>query len=148
MGARDFFRRHLGWDIGGEAGDGGAEGSGKPDQPPLSGDTSWVAGDLAECIVSGTWWQLVAPGVMVPATGPQMLDVNRVVSAEPGLDVRTGQHVLFLQFAAWPRPFVSSAFRKVVPQADTAERADPAFVEDLRRIASQPAPATAAGDPR
>lgn len=147
MGAREFFRRHLRWDIGGDRGsDGPPQGSqGNPDEPPLSGDTSWAPGDLAECIVSGQWWQVVGPGVLIPAHGPEMSDVNKVISVEPGVDVRTGEHVLFLKFSAWPRPYVATAFRKVVPVADKAERADPAFVDDLRRIAPQAAPVACTG---
>lgn len=135
-GLGGFIRRTFGWDIGGAGETGGAPDA--PEDDALTGDTSWAPGDLAECIVSGQWWHSPMPGVLIPVAGPGLGDVYKVKAAEPGRHLQTGNHCLFLRFSAFEGCFDSTCFRKVIPTADKAERADPAFLEDLRRLAPEP----------
>lgn len=133
-GLGGFIRRHLGWDIGG-AGDTGGTALDTPADGQLTGDVSWARGDLAECVMDWPWFFRTPFGLM-RTDGPAKGDVFKVI----GIDVGTewsGARCVFLKFSAFEGRYQSTAFRKVIPAADKAERADPAFLEDLRRLAHE-----------
>jgi hypothetical protein len=93
------------------------------DQP--QSDT-FVPGDQAECIVDGPWFNLFGTVSSGPAKGEVRI-VKQVCSG--------GCH---LEFARWPaRFYVAGAFRKVIPRADALERAEPAFLELVRKPQSE-----------
>ena len=132
MGLGSFIRRTLGWDIGG-AGEAGAPD--KPGDQPLTGDTSWAPGDLAECVEQGPLF-FRTPFGLVQTDGPGQGDIFKVIGVDIGTHF-SGQQCVFLRFSAFTGKYQSTAFRKVTPVADKAERADPAFLADLRRLAPQ-----------
>lgn len=132
MGLGSFIRRTFGWDIGGA---GGPAAPDKPDDEPITGDISWAPGDLAECILEGPWF-FRTPFGLAQTDGPGKGDVFKVIGVSGGTEW-SGARCVFLKFSAFQGRYQSTAFRKVIPVADKAERADPAFLEDLRRLAPE-----------
>lgn len=99
--------------------------------------TDWAPGDLAECIVGGDWVS-IAGGQ--PKSGPKLGQVSRVVSVEP--DVGSLRGVFWLTLAGFGNEqYISTHFRKVIPRADQAERADAIPHGDFRRLLPDNAPA-------
>jgi len=93
-------------------------------------DKSWRAGDLAECIVDGTWYSL-EDGATKP--GPSKGERRVVTQVELSGDA-AGHMVLWLTFAkSRGQIFRADQFRKIVPQADTACAADADFLPWLKR---------------
>lgn len=112
-------------------------------RPPASTGTvdpeGWQAGDQAECVVSGHWYQWPS---LIPASGPQYGQVLKVLEVKEVADTSepTGR-ALSLAFSAYPgKRFASVCFRKVRPRADEATPAEEAFTHLVRR-APTPAPA-------
>lgn len=104
-----------------------------PSLPPPHGDTpdDWQAGDLAECIHGGFWFN----GAECHARGPENGQVLRVerVSIAPNKSVIPGQTVLvFARFQQ--KAYAACAFRKITPHADRAEAADAAFIAAIDRL--------------
>ena len=83
----------------------------QPKLPPINED--WAVGDLAECVVGGTWYG--------NAPGPDLGDVCTVARVAPGHDLRTGAPDWGLWFRAWRGPFAASCFRKVPARSTDVE---------------------------
>lgn len=130
MGLGSFIRRTFGWDVGGSQGGIVPE---KPADERLAGDTSWAPGDLAECVLQGPCF-FRTPFGLAQTDGPEKGDVFKVIAVDIGTEW-SGAQCVFLKFSAFQGLYQSTAFRKVIPTADKAERADPAFLSDLRRLA-------------
>lgn len=89
----------------------------------------WQAGDQAECI-NGLGW--VCEG-LAASGGPELGEV-RVVSKVLVSKLRDHSSLQFLMFERYgERAFLASCFRKFMPRADVATRADPAFIADLKK---------------
>lgn len=106
--------------------------------PPLRLATDrWCAGDLAECIYAGPWYR---QGLIPHDGGPVYSEVRMVRDVRLGKDPLGESRIELLIFDAYPgKAYVARCFRKIVPRADAAERADRRFVEDLHKT-SAPAP--------
>ena len=112
----------------------------RPTTPEPREDRSWKAGDIAECIHPGPWFQHTPQGTRVLfGNAPEFRERYRVTNVQLQQS-RPNQPVIVLQFRAWPGDwFAANAFRKVVPIADRAECADSAFLQQLRHdISHQP----------
>lgn len=111
-----------------------------PAQAPGASADDWAAGDQAECIGDGSWFSLFG----AVASGPRRGEVRTVSEAETSEVPLFGERV-FLRFARYPgRAFTARCFRKVTPRAERIERAEPEFVELVRRrTVTAPAPAEA-----
>jgi hypothetical protein len=108
-------------------------GSARP-QPPARKSGTWAAGDHAECIASGNWFE---DGV-IPAKGPAHGEVRVVRAVGLGPHFLSGAQVQFLIFERYgTRQYCATGFRKVTPRADEAVAADTAF---LRALTGAPAP--------
>ncbi|MDE8654801.1 hypothetical protein [Novosphingobium album (ex Liu et al. 2023)] len=100
---------------------------------PGDSPDEWRAGDLAECLNANGWFR----NGIYPDHGPACGDVRIVQVVEIAAHLLAGEPTIVLEFARWPRKlYPAYCFRKITPRADAAERADPAFVADLR---AQPA---------
>lgn len=110
-----------------------------PDAPPPSGE-AWAPGDLAECIHDAEWFRA---GLLPQPVGygPQKgwTGVVRGVRKSGLMDG------LVLNFDRWPDDWWTAVvFRKLTPRADAVERADAAFLANLkpRVVAASPLPAS------
>jgi hypothetical protein len=113
MGPRSFIRRVLA----------------HMSHPDVSIDRSWRPGDMAECIGSGTWRDLITG---VPTLGPEFHEIRMVTDARMTSHVDGSQHI-WLLFARWPKiGFDAASFRKIVPQADRSGAADAEFLPSLQ----------------
>lgn len=102
-----------------------------PDLP--AGDTpdDWQVGDLAECTLRGEWTRYLTGQ---PCSGPARGDILRVSLVD---NKRYSTNLL--GFGAYGRDlFGATSFRKITPRADQMERADQAFIEQLRRTPASP----------
>jgi len=88
----------------------------KPLASGLHGDSpeDWRAGDIAECIHDGRWFE----GAMRPAAGPRKGARNKVICVKVKPHLLTGKPVQLLQFSRFPGFYIATGFRKVRPQAD------------------------------
>lgn len=98
-------------------------------------DRSWRAGDMAECVVGGTWLRFTLFG-MVEVTGPLLGEVRVVSAVSMDRHPFTRENVIFLRFARYDGAYQASSFRKIVPQADRAEKGDGAFMDWVRRFSA------------
>lgn len=97
----------------------------------------WAAGDLAECIGGGQWFN----GYLQPTQGPAHGDTFRVAAIWLSPHPLTGHHMLWLSFSAYgTQRFDARLFRKITPRADAASAADSSFIDKLKR-GRVPAPA-------
>jgi hypothetical protein len=89
----------------------------------------WQAGDQAECI-NGLGW--VCKGLSA-SIGPELGEV-RVVRKVHVSALQDNSSVQFLIFDRYGESaYLASCFRKSMPRADAANRADPAFIADLKK---------------
>lgn len=98
-------------------------------RPTPTPSANWSCGDVAGCIVdsSGSW--VFRSGGQL-AGGPAEGDCNLVVAI---VAPRSSDHRRYLAFRRWPNAFFdASCFRKIVPVADAAQAAEPAFIDGLR----------------
>lgn len=119
MGWRGFFRRL------------------RPNRAPVLGDPGWQVGDLAECVTDGPWQVCTPTGAMIPSTGPQQGEVRIVIATGIGPHPLRESDVIWLHFARYEGRYSALNFRKIVPQADRAERGAADFLPWLRRFAGQ-----------
>lgn len=104
-------------------------------EPPAAFESSWRAGDLAECHFAGPWRVLNDAGRAVqpgPAHG-EVRVVERVWASSLQLD--DGSPVVTLQFARYPgRRYLARYFARLTPRHDALTPAgDRQFVARLRR---------------
>lgn len=105
---------------------------GRPPQPTITPDSpvTWQDGDLAECVTDGAWHR-ANDGTRLP--GPQLGEVRMVTGVRMGrTDPAPRQYLLFKRWGAMG--FAASEFRKIQPRAEDLERADSAFMAQLRRL--------------
>lgn len=104
------------------------EGANSPTPPP-GFDAIWQPGEIAECIVAGTWVNALARTV---SSGPDIGERHRVAGVKSVWHPHYGVSITLLSFSVYQGWFTCIEFRKVVPQHDAAEAADRAFLEQLR----------------
>lgn len=110
-----------------------------PSQGPVPAE-DWQPGDLAECLHAGPWFR---SGIIPNLNGPALGEIRMVKRVRIAIDPGTGLQSLFLRFSvhqnAW---YVAHCFRKITPRAEEITRAEPEFIELIRR-APAPAPVPA-----
>lgn len=92
--------------------------------PPINED--WQAGDLAECIVQGSWAR--------DGPGPDLGDVHRVVDVIKGRSVDDDSPGWGLKLSGYSYFYNADCFRKVQPRADALERCEADFLPLVRPV--------------